>query len=435
MNKLGITLFGFLVIIFYALNGYAQVEMIGDTIQLEVNGYKGGNIQWQFSTDKQNWIDIPNANKKDVKHVISQTAFFRSKIADNQCQYVSDETFIYTTSIDKTYPRIIDENSNIKIQWNFNIPASLIKKQDISIEGEDTTIVVPNNLNELLIPRKMEYYNKLFTINAVTTWGVELPKQTIRYDNNFNQFFTCKNKYMAHRGLSNLYPENTAIAFEKAAEKKFEYVECDIWLTKDHQWVVIHDETIDRTSNNSGKICDYTFEELQNFNFGYPKLFKTQYPQKILTLEQFVDLCKRLNIKSLIEIKQSSISDDDLKKMITIVTETLPVNKFVFHSFNLLSLNAIRRINKEIVLGITSSTYKQTHITDLKNLYPCFYNLASGAVNLDQPFNKTSNQNIFTIYTSGTFVCVWTVDDSKYFDNLTNNNLFILTNTLPPQLK
>lgn len=73
-------------------------------------------------------------------------------------------------------------------------------------------------------------------------------------------------KVFAHRGYSGRYPENTMLAFEKAVEAGCDGIELDIQTTKDGVLVVFHDETIDRVTDGSGRIADYTFAELKEFN-------------------------------------------------------------------------------------------------------------------------------------------------------------------------
>ena len=68
-------------------------------------------------------------------------------------------------------------------------------------------------------------------------------------------------KIFAHRGLSSIYPENTLIAFEKALEYEIDGIETDVQLTKDGELVIIHDETLDRTTNGTGFVKDYTLKE------------------------------------------------------------------------------------------------------------------------------------------------------------------------------
>ena len=80
----------------------------------------------------------------------------------------------------------------------------------------------------------------------------------------------------AHRGFSGNYPENTMLAFEKAIEVGSEGIAFDAHLTKDQKLVIIHDETIDRTSDHSGHSKDMTYEELAKINFAYK--YKNKVP-------------------------------------------------------------------------------------------------------------------------------------------------------------
>lgn len=73
-------------------------------------------------------------------------------------------------------------------------------------------------------------------------------------------------KIYAHRGYSGFYPENTMLAFQKAWETGSDGIELDVQLTKDGELVVIHDETLDRTTDHTGRVCDYTLEELKRCN-------------------------------------------------------------------------------------------------------------------------------------------------------------------------
>ena len=72
----------------------------------------------------------------------------------------------------------------------------------------------------------------------------------------------------AHRGSSGTHPENTIAAFHEAARLPIYGVEFDVHLTKDGELVVIHDETIDRTSDGKGFVKDMTLAELRAFDFG-----------------------------------------------------------------------------------------------------------------------------------------------------------------------
>lgn len=73
---------------------------------------------------------------------------------------------------------------------------------------------------------------------------------------------------IAHRGGRNLAPENTLVAFDNAVAMGVDVLEMDVCVTADGIAVTLHDLTIDRTSDGSGDVSTFTFEELQAFNFG-----------------------------------------------------------------------------------------------------------------------------------------------------------------------
>lgn len=74
---------------------------------------------------------------------------------------------------------------------------------------------------------------------------------------------------LAHRGGALLAPENTMLAFDKAATLDVDGFEIDIRLTKDEEILVFHDESLDRTTDGSGLVAHLTLEEIQAFNHGY----------------------------------------------------------------------------------------------------------------------------------------------------------------------
>ena len=94
-----------------------------------------------------------------------------------------------------------------------------------------------------------------------------------------------RNIYVAaHRGWCGKYPENTMAAFRAALELGVDQIETDVRVTKDGQLVLIHDATLDRTTNGTGKVCDYTLAELKALDAGCG--------EKIPTLREFMELVK-----------------------------------------------------------------------------------------------------------------------------------------------
>src|SRR5918911_2208376 len=104
------------------------------------------------------------------------------------------------------------------------------------------------------------------------------------------------NQYLVgHRGAAGLAPENTIKAFKKGLEVGADTVECDIQLSKDEELVVIHDHTLNRTTNKKGRVKDYTLEELKQLDAGEG--------EQIPTLSEVVDLVLQNHKGLAVEIK------------------------------------------------------------------------------------------------------------------------------------
>jgi glycerophosphoryl diester phosphodiesterase len=73
----------------------------------------------------------------------------------------------------------------------------------------------------------------------------------------------------AHRGFCGKHPENTLPAFDNAIKAGADIIEFDIRSSADNVPVILHDETVDRTSNGTGKVCDLTYARLKELNFSY----------------------------------------------------------------------------------------------------------------------------------------------------------------------
>ncbi len=93
----------------------------------------------------------------------------------------------------------------------------------------------------------------------------------IKKESNLGQNFKAKNGFpliIAHGGSKQLFPENTVYAFERTMELPIDVLELDLRMTKDDILITHHNETIDETSDGSGKVRDYTYDQLKQFNFG-----------------------------------------------------------------------------------------------------------------------------------------------------------------------
>jgi glycerophosphoryl diester phosphodiesterase len=100
---------------------------------------------------------------------------------------------------------------------------------------------------------------------------------------------------MGHRGAAALEPENTLLSISRAMEIGVDAVEIDVHLSKDKELVVIHDSTVDRTTDGKGAVGDYTLERLKKFDAGKG--------QTIPTLQEVMDLIDE-RVRLVIELKE-----------------------------------------------------------------------------------------------------------------------------------
>lgn len=151
-------------------------------------------------------------------------------------------------------------------------------------------------------------------------------------------------KGLAHRGYPKRYPENTLISFQAALDLSFSHLELDVHLTKDGIPVVIHDPTVDRTTNGTGRVIDYTLEELRKLDAGQG--------EKIPTLEEVLKLAKGRSCID-IELKQGGRLYPDLERITLETIQALDMMDQVFvTSFDHYSIMKMRELSEEVDLGL-----------------------------------------------------------------------------------
>lgn len=150
----------------------------------------------------------------------------------------------------------------------------------------------------------------------------------------------------AHRGASQYAPENTMSAFRKAIELKATGIELDLQKTKDGKIVIFHDEKIDKLSNGTGRISDYTYEELLKFDFGiwFDKKYKGE---KIVLFESFAKEFLPKDLTFAIELKVENIE----RETIEIINKYSKHNNIYISSFNYKILDNMRKIDSNVKLS------------------------------------------------------------------------------------
>ncbi|MBS6642253.1 MAG: glycerophosphodiester phosphodiesterase [Clostridiaceae bacterium] len=161
-------------------------------------------------------------------------------------------------------------------------------------------------------------------------------------------------KIWGHRGASGYAPENTLESFSLAVEMGVDGVELDVQMTRDGYLVVIHDELIDRVSDGSGLVKDYTLRELKRFCFN-----KThpEFPcAKIPTLREVYEILKNTSIIVNVELKTGNFFYDGLEERVLDLSYRMGIEeRIIYSSFNHYSVKKIKTIDPNAKAGILFS--------------------------------------------------------------------------------
>jgi len=224
----------------------------------------------------------------------------------------------------------------------------------------------------------------------------------------------------AHRGASAYYPENTMLSFGKALEMGATGIETDVQLTKDGVLVLIHDETLNRTTNGEGLVKDYTYKELSELDAGswMGEEFKGI---KIPRVEELIYLTLDKNIIINFEIKNGIIKYEHIEQMLIDLIYKHKINrKVILSSFNHYSIVECNKISKGINTGILY----------MEGIYkPYNYAQTVGASSIHPYFQSINEQVIKETQKHRTQINVFTVDDDedmKFFLKMKVNG--IITN-------
>lgn len=156
---------------------------------------------------------------------------------------------------------------------------------------------------------------------------------------------------IAHRGDKKHAPENTIAAFTKAVAIGADAIEFDVKLCADEQVIVLHDQTVDRTTNGSGKISDLSFSTLRSLDAG--RWFSEEYKsEQIPTLEEvFEEVGKKLYMN--IELTNYRTPGDGLvDKVAELVKKHGMQDRIIFSSFYAMNLRKARRLLPGVICGL-----------------------------------------------------------------------------------
>ncbi|EHK2906785.1 BppU family phage baseplate upper protein, partial [Enterococcus faecium] len=164
---------------------------------------------------------------------------------------------------------------------------------------DEKVAIVNKNLSDISADLNKQVANNKNNISTNTTAISTLQNKNLFTQNKSAHGLT----WIAHRGNNSTAPENSIVAFENVY--RHQAIETDIQLTSDNRWVVMHDETVDRTTNGTGKISDMTYDQFRALRIDTgANIDKLTDDEKIPpNLEEFLLICKKNNRIPVVEIK------------------------------------------------------------------------------------------------------------------------------------
>jgi len=197
-----------------------------------------------------------------------------------------------------------------------------------------------------------------------------------------------------HRGNPAENPENTMISFRSAIAAGCDLIECDVHLSSDGRLVVIHDHSLERTTNGTGLVRDHTASELRKLDAGHG--------ERIPLLQEVVELALG-RVGLVIEIKQIPFQYQGLEdKLLAMLRQLGAISECAVISFHHPSIQALRALEPKLQLGILEGA---------RPIHPANLIRESGADVYSPHWGATDPQLVHEIHAAGGAVAVWPVDD------------------------
>ncbi len=232
---------------------------------------------------------------------------------------------------------------------------------------------------------------------------------------------------IAHRGFSGKYPENTMLAFRKAVEAGADGIEFDVHFSKDGELVIIHDEFLDRTTNGTGEVSSYTYEELSKFDAsaGFAGVYGFN---KIPTLREYFEFIKPIDgFITNIELKTSVNEYPGIEKaVLELIDEFDLADRIIISSFNHYSVMRAKAINPDIKCGFLDSSWiynfgEYTKTRGIECVHPKYVSL--------------NEESVAEIKSQSIQINTWTVNNEEDVERLYNLGVDAVIGNFPDMIK
>jgi len=222
---------------------------------------------------------------------------------------------------------------------------------------------------------------------------------------------------IGHRGAKGYEPENTLIAFEKAIHLGVDGIELDVHLSSDNELIVIHDETVDRTTNGKGEVNQLSLKEL--------KALKIENTAEIPTLTEVLDLVKQ---RCFINIELKGIGTP--KPVIQLISRYISeknwdYNHFLISSFDWKMLEETHSLDPKIKIGILTEESIDSALAFAKKI---------NAFAINPYYKLLSKENVILMQQNGFEIYPWTVNSENAIQKIKSFNVNGIISDFPDRI-
>lgn len=251
----------------------------------------------------------------------------------------------------------------------------------------------------------IEYANAVIVSKSVSVIAAEVCRNMQKVTRNFSgePVYRAVN----HRGYNLIAPENTLPAFVMSKKMGFNIVETDVRFTSDNYAVLLHDPTVDRTSNGTGNIADMTFDEVRKLDFGSWK--SAQYVgTKIPTFEELLTLCKKLGLHIYAELEADTNSTEaNIKSLVNTVKRLGMEQNITWISFEpkLLAIVGKYLPTSRLLINVNAEYWGGLYLNVMSLKTPC------NEVGLNYQYDLINDTLIDVVSSNNIPLEVWTVNE------------------------
>lgn len=222
---------------------------------------------------------------------------------------------------------------------------------------------------------------------------------------------------IGHRGAKGYEPENTLVAFEKAIELGVDGIELDLHLSSDNELVVIHDATVDRTTDGKGEVNQLSLKELKALNI--------ENEQKIPTLTEVFDLVNQRCFIN-IELKGIGTAQPVIKLISHYISEKKwDYNDFIISSFNWKMLEETQSLDPKIKIGVLTEESIDEALAFAKKI---------NAFAIHPDYELLSKENVILMQKNGFEIYPWTVNSESAIRKIKSFNVNGIISDFPDRI-